>query len=237
MLLEKTPMWWKVPINELHAALTTFNDTDATRSGDGGGTGADNDANVDDSGSGVLATVTPVYVVMYRPICLSMLSSHFRRHGNAKYINGTYHFAESDHRRSIRAEQPAPVGSRSSSKRHQGRHETDEERFAKFMFEVDEIGRTIDKVEWALQTPGVNMAAFSYAELLWRPKAVSSLLKRILPCTSDGIYDSNFIPEIGKNIFEGNKFKPKGTVKAYGDSHPPTEMSFNLSTGYATGLC
>lgn len=55
--------------------------------------------------------------------------------------------------------------------------------------------------------------------------------------TSDGIYDSNFIPEIGKNIFGGNEFKPKGTVKAYGDSHPPTEMSFNLSTGYAAGLC
>ena len=162
VLLEKTPVWWGFPIEELHAAFMTFNDTADLAASDGSSNGADSGA--------VLATVTPVYVVMYRPICISILSSHFKKKG-AKYITGKKRFHG-----------------------HEFANRTlDEVRFEKFASEVDRIEDATAKFKWALSTEGVKMVAINYADLLWRPRMVSDRLKDGLPCISNLTFDSSFV--------------------------------------------
>ena len=39
------------------------------------------------------------------------------------------------------------------------------------------------------------------------------------------------MPQLGTDIFFGNHFKPKGSVQAYGEAHPPSSMSYNISSG------
>lgn len=120
--------------------------------------------------SAVLATVTPVYVVMYRPICMSILSSHFKKKGT-KYIDGKKRF----HGNSF------------------ANRTLDEVRFEKFAYEVGCIEDAIAKFKWALRTEGVKMVAINYADLLWRPRIVSDQLKDGLRCISNLTFDSNFV--------------------------------------------
>ena len=197
VLLEKSPTWWKFPIDELHAALMTFN-----------GTAMGGSSSITDAGSSgsvqVLAAVSPAYVVMYRPLCLAVLSSHFKE----------------------MAHKTAKQSSKSSL---QGR--IDEGWYAAFKFEVDHIQLAIDKIKWAMNTAGVFMVVVNYADLLWGSAVVVDALLSLLPCTSGDTFNSSFTPVVGRDIFFGNNFKTKGTVHAYGESHPPAHMSYNMSTG------
>jgi hypothetical protein len=81
VLVEKTPEWFYTNMEDMHSALKGFNDT-----------------------TGPLASVNPVYVVMWRPLCLGILSSHFRKNAQkdglyaftheVKLLNRTVQIAE-----------------------------------------------------------------------------------------------------------------------------------------------
>jgi hypothetical protein len=68
VLVEKDPDWFYSNMEDLHSALMVFKDI-----------------------TGPLASVRPVYVVMWRPLCLSSTSSHFRNEATNAGIGAFAH--------------------------------------------------------------------------------------------------------------------------------------------------
>lgn len=82
----------------------------------------------------------------------------------------------------------------------------------------------------AFRAAGVNVVLVSYADLLWRPRAVLQRLRSpdFLPGgLLDGI-NLEFVPRRGRDIFAGNQWKVHETLINYAAAHPAASLGYNL---------
>jgi hypothetical protein len=73
---------------------------------------------------------------------------------------------------------------------------------------------------------GIPVLVISYANLLFDEQRTLRRVSKFLPCSSsgeEGTINSHFIPKLGVDVFEGNKWKVKGSVHSYGQSKDPKE--------------
>ena len=210
VLLEKTPSWISdVPL--LHDALVTY------------------------SGPWPLRAVRPVYAIMWKPLCLASLSSHFRHNvgvanGSSllcargdKKVGGSKEICEAilnDDKRLCDWE--AVEGSGMCTGRICSP-------LTELQKEVDKLEETVHIVTWAKRV-GARTIIISYADLLWKPNVVSKQLEKLLPCIASNGFDSKWRPKLGKDIFKKNTFKVDGSVYSYGQLHPPRSMCYDVKT-------
>jgi len=120
-------------------------------------------------------TLKKAYIMMWRPICLSLLSSHARDD-----------------------------------------LEADPKKFAQ-----DELQWLEDLVasHKYLLDKGEPMMVLNMADLLWKTDYAKNKLETFTPCVGELNFD--YVPKMGKDIYEENEWKAEGSVKAFGESVDP----------------
>mmetsp|Transcript_50990 Transcript_50990/g.110639 ORF Transcript_50990/g.110639 Transcript_50990/m.110639 type:complete len:339 (+) Transcript_50990:39-1055(+) len=72
-----------------------------------------------------------------------------------------------------------------------------------------------------LQQQGVPTLVINMGDLLWRQEQTLKRLEQFLPCLRG--LDFDFVPELGKDIWEGNGWKLASSIKSYGESTDPVD--------------
>jgi len=122
-------------------------------------------------------TLKKAYVMMWRPICLSLLSSHARED-----------------------------------------MEADPKKFAQD--ELQWLEDLVNSHKYLLEK-GESMMVINMADLLWKTDYAKNKLEAFTPCVGD--LDFDYVPQMNKDIFDGNEWKAEGSVKAFGQSVDPWE--------------
>lgn len=181
VLLEKTPSWYD-DVELLHDALLSY------------------------PGWWPLKTVRPVYTVMWKPLCLTSLSTHFRRD------------FWKDERHSRNRNLPNSTMPTTTAK------------YLALQREVDRVERAANIVDWAKRV-GARLAVINYADLLWNADVVSARLQALLPCIASRGFDSTWTPSKKVDTFLLNQFKVVGSTDSYGRKHSAKSMFYNLESG------
>ena len=71
-----------------------------------------------------------------------------------------------------------------------------------------------------LRRLAVPVLVINYGDLLWRRHLILPRLRRALPCLTPGI-DARYVPKLGTDIFEENKFKSLKSVASFARNHDP----------------
>lgn len=67
------------------------------------------------------------------------------------------------------------------------------------------------------------------ADMMWRSWRSQESLEHFLPCV--GPLDFDYVPVLGKDIFEGNEWKMAGSIKSFGESVDPQACcKYNIET-------
>lgn len=87
----------------------------------------------------------------------------------------------------------------------------------------------------ALNRYGASTLVISYADLLWYPESTLQRLGCFLPCLRPFPASSiNFVPRSGVDFNPKSRFKILGTIRSYGDAHPPRGYGYDLTFGRCT---
>ena len=87
----------------------------------------------------------------------------------------------------------------------------------------------------ALNRYGASTLVISYADLLWYPESTLQRLGCFLPCLRPFPASSlNFVPRSGVDFNPKSRFKIHGTIRSYGDAHPPRGYGYDLTFGRCT---
>jgi hypothetical protein len=183
VLLEKTPTWFD-GVEVLHDALLRY------------------------TGPWPLRKVRPVYVAMWRPICLTTISSHFQL--QMKHIGHD-------------GKNFPPPGSHFVKV-------TESPHFKALQCELDTIARTVQIVKWAKRV-GARMVLINYADVLWKPETAIARLKALLPCITRPGFNTVWKPKFNRDVFKGNNWKVKESIAKYSSKHQPYQSCYDLEAG------
>lgn len=161
VLLEKTPIYFKF-LEQLHDIVTAFSQRG-------------------------FPPLRPAYIVMWRPACLSVLSSHFSK---------------------LKAHMQELV----------------------LKNDIALAARAIAAFNWSRRI-GAPMLVLSYADILWRTEYTTERLRAFLPCIASSGFNMSWVPQLGKDIFEDNKWKVKGSIAEFGKRHRPESFGYDLTKG------
>lgn len=143
-------------------------------------------------------------VIMWRPWCLSVLSSHARDEMAYDY----YVWA---HNEFIKR-----------NARHAHHH-----RF------LTTLGTPAWSSDFGAASPNARLVSsrlyptlvVSFADLLWRPQYTLQRLESFMP--ELGTLNAGYVPRLNIDYFPENRLKVHGTVQAYGEAHPPPTLGYD----------
>ena len=76
-------------------------------------------------------------------------------------------------------------------------------------------------------TGGGSVLLISYAALVWDTLKTAKRIERFMPCL--GPINDSFVPRLGRDIIEKNRWKAHGSVLDYGKSNPPKKLHIDYS--------
>eukprot|EP00448_Togula_jolla_P005988 CAMPEP_0170612268 /NCGR_PEP_ID=MMETSP0224-20130122/23634_1 /TAXON_ID=285029 /ORGANISM="Togula jolla, Strain CCCM 725" /LENGTH=338 /DNA_ID=CAMNT_0010937763 /DNA_START=59 /DNA_END=1075 /DNA_ORIENTATION=+ len=86
--------------------------------------------------------------------------------------------------------------------------------------EIEEYTRLVRAHQYLTEL-GVPTLVINIADTLWRQDVTLTRVKKFLPC-AQGL-DFDYLPEMGEDVFKGNRWKLESSLAAYGKSLDPTD--------------
>lgn len=90
----------------------------------------------------------------------------------------------------------------------------------------------VKDINW-MQDLGMPYLVVSFGQLLWNPDATQRRLQNFLPCLP-GV-SPDYVPQMNVDIFDGNDWKAKGSVRQYGLAKDPKLVGYNVTTDRCHG--
>lgn len=129
-----------------------------------------------------------IYIVMWRPYCLSKLSKEFLKNPDQKKMEA---------------------------------------------LEITYLKQQVDAHKY-LTGQGEPVLVVNFADLIWQSTYTEERLNKFVPCL--GTVDLDYLPVLGKDIFEGNGWKAQGTPREFGAAVEPKECcDYDLKTNSCHG--